>query len=415
MRIIITTVGTRGDVQPYVALGKGLKAAGHAVTIGTHPLFEELIRGHGLGFAPIRVDPRLVFDRDLSQIGGNPIGFGRWMIEQLERQIAVFVEDAIPALADADAVLFSTFAYVAYHIAEKQGIPALAVYLQPATPTRAFSSPTAPAPAWLPGLVNWLSFKLSNQMFFQMVEGITNAIRQERLGLPKVTRGWLWRLDTSPMPIVYGYSPSVVPRPPDWDAQKVVTGYWFLDEDAAWQPSGDLAAFLEAGPPPVYVGFGSMIDTEAQAVTRVVVDALRMAGLRAVLLGGWANLGGDALPETILKIDYAPHEWLFPRCAAVAHHGGAGTTAAGLRAGRPSVIVPFFADQPWWGQRVHALGVGPAPVPRKGLTAARLAAALQQAATDAGMRERAAALGEHIRAEDGVGQAVEVIEKLLGA
>jgi UDP:flavonoid glycosyltransferase YjiC (YdhE family) len=190
-----------------------------------------------------------------------------------------------------------------------------------------------------------------------------------------------------------------------------VTGYWFSDPDPDYRPPADLLRFLEAGPPPVYFGLGSVVDRDAADVTRLVIRALAMTGKRGILLGGWSNLGATSLPPTVFRIASAPHDWLFPRMAAVAHHGGAGTTAAGLRAGVPAVIIPFFADQPFWGQRVAALGVGPAPVPRRKLTAKRLAAALDAATENPQMRRRAVEVAEALRGEDGVGAAVAVVEQ----
>jgi UDP:flavonoid glycosyltransferase YjiC (YdhE family) len=210
-----------------------------------------------------------------------------------------------------------------------------------------------------------------------------------------------------------GFSRHVLPKPSDWNDLQKVTGYWFLEQHQNWQPPDELTAFLEDTPKPVYVGFGSMVDLEADELTRLVVDAVEQAGTRAVLLGGWTDLGGDGLPDSIIKVDFVPHDWLFPRVAAVVHHGGAGTTAAGLRAGVPTVIVPFMADQPFWGYQVAKLGVGPKPIPRRKLSAGRLAAAIRQAAGDAGMQRKAIELGGKIREEEGVGNAVSLINDLL--
>jgi UDP:flavonoid glycosyltransferase YjiC (YdhE family) len=212
--------------------------------------------------------------------------------------------------------------------------------------------------------------------------------------------------------VLYGYSPAVIPKPPDWGEDTHVTGYWFLDPVEAWTPPAALVEFLEAGPPPVFVGFGSMSSRKPEETTALIVDALDRAGQRAILLSGWGGLEGARVPDTVFVVDAVPYSWLFPRVAAVVHHGGAGTTSAGLRAGVPSLVIPFFGDQPFWGRRVAALGVGPEPVPRRRLTAERLARALREAVTDEGMRQRAAELGARIRTEDGVGRAVAVLETL---
>jgi sterol 3beta-glucosyltransferase len=207
----------------------------------------------------------------------------------------------------------------------------------------------------------------------------------------------------------------VVPTPQDWHPATFATGYWFLDQESHWQPSAALVDFLNAGEPPVYVGFGSMPATDPQAKARLVIEALEKAGQRGILASGWGGLKADALPEHVLMIDQAPHDWLFPRVKAVVHHGGAGTTAAGLRAGKPAVICPYFGDQPFWGQRVYALGVGTEPIPQKKLTADNFASAIRTAVSDAEMQRRAAALGEKIRAENGVARAVSIIEETARA
>jgi UDP:flavonoid glycosyltransferase YjiC (YdhE family) len=205
----------------------------------------------------------------------------------------------------------------------------------------------------------------------------------------------------------------VVPPSVDWGQDVHVTGYWFLPPDADWQPPEDLEAFLAAGPPPVYVGFGSAVTGDAGQLTQVVLAALARTGQRAVLGVGWEALSGDALPEQVHAAGSIPHSWLFPRMAAVVHHGGAGTTGAGLRAGVPNVIVPFTSDQPFWGRRVFQLGVGPRPIPRRALSANRLSDAISTAVTDERMRTRARALGEALRREDGIAQAIDLIDRVV--
>lgn len=209
--------------------------------------------------------------------------------------------------------------------------------------------------------------------------------------------------------MLYGFSPLVLPRPADWPAWYRLTGYWFLDRPTGWTPPPRVVEFLAAGPPPVYVGFGSMVPRDPAATTGLVLGALRRAGVRGILATGWMGETAQPLPHHVLALDDIPHDWLFPRVAAVVHHGGAGTTAAALRAGRPAVVVPFFADQPFWAQRVAALGVGPTPIPHRRLTLDGLAAAIRTAVRDGEIAQRALALGDGLRAEDGVADAVATI------
>jgi sterol 3beta-glucosyltransferase len=216
-----------------------------------------------------------------------------------------------------------------------------------------------------------------------------------------------------PVPVLHGYSEHVLPRPADWPDGALVTGYWFLESDATWQPPDRLRDFLAAGDPPVYVGFGSMAGADPRRLARVVAEATRRAHVRGLLAIGWGGLDAGDLPDSVLAIDEAPHDWLFPRVAAAVHHGGAGTTAAALRAGRPSVICPFIGDQPFWGRRVRALGAGSDPIPQKRLTAENLAAAIREVTTNPAIGRRSRELGERIRGEDGVANAVSALRSAL--
>ena len=214
------------------------------------------------------------------------------------------------------------------------------------------------------------------------------------------------------MPILYGFSPSVIPAPSDWNDQTHITGFWFVDEADDWQPPAALLDFLQAGPAPIYIGFGSMSSRAPEQTADLVIQALALTNQRAILLSGWGGLQKVNIPDSIFMIDAIPHSWLFPRVSAVIHHGGASTTAAGLNAGVPSVIIPFFGDQPFWGQRIADLGVGPKPIPRKKLTADRLANAIREVVTNEDMRQRAAKLGKQIQAENGIKSTVEIFSQL---
>ena len=221
------------------------------------------------------------------------------------------------------------------------------------------------------------------------------------------------RIARERLPTLYGYSPTVVPKPPDWGEWIHVCGYWFLDGAETYQPPAGLIDFLASGPLPVYIGFGSMIHGDPEQLAEMIVKALTMSKQRGILLTGWAGSNHNHLFDHVFQIDSVPHDWLFPRMAAIVHHGGAGTTAAALRSGVPSIAAPFFADQPFWAQRVFELGVGPKPIPQKQLTAEWLADAIRTAVSDTTMRARAAELGQRIQAEDGVARAVEIIQQYL--
>lgn len=235
-------------------------------------------------------------------------------------------------------------------------------------------------------------------------------------GLPK-TKGvnLLHTTGGEPIPVLHGFSELVFPQPHDWPKTASICGYWVSDECDSYSPSRELEAFLAAGSPPVYVGFGSMAGRDPERLGRIVIEALQKAGARGILATGWGGLKAETLPDTIFKIGETPHTWLFPRMTAIVHHGGAGTTGAALRAGKPSVVVPFFGDQPFWGRLAHTLGVGSCPIPQKKLTVENLAAAIKSVTTNPLIRERASNLGEKILNDDGIGNAVASIDEIIGS
>ena len=244
--------------------------------------------------------------------------------------------------------------------------------------------------------------------------GNGNSQRPEQKPAPQFPPVPFAALEQPGRTILYGYSPLVLPPPTDWGDSVHVTGYWFLEPPAEWAPPADLVHFLQSGPPPVYIGFGSMVNSKPEETTKLVLQALARTGQRGVLSAGWGGLQQADLPETVFMIGSIPFSWLFPQMAAVVHHGGAGTTSIGLWAGIPAIVTPFMGDQPFWGQRVYELGVGPKPIPRRRLTIDRLAEAIRCAVTDTAMQQAAASLGERIRAEDGIARAVAVIEQDRG-
>ncbi len=414
MRIAILTYGSRGDVQPFLALGQGLQRAGYRVRLAAPEGFAGLVGEAGLDFTPLPGDPAALSREMVDRAGSNPLRLTRAMsafVLPLALEVLAALRDAC---ADADAVVHTFLMTNAGHeIALERGIPEFSAQMFPVfAPTAAFPAPTLPALP-LGGWYNRLTHRFTEGTFWHGGRLMYGWLRRTHRELPPL-HGWPFAA-SPPVPLLFGFSPLVIPPAPDWGDHVHVTGYWIANEPHDWQPPDDLARFLEAGPPPVYIGFGSVVTRDAARLTQAALDALALSGQRGILLGGWSGLGGDQLPPHVLKIESAPHGWLFPRMAAVIHHGGAGTTAAGLRSGVPSIITPFTADQPFWGDRVYRLGVGPQPIPRSKLTAARLADAIRQAVADAMMRARAAEVGAAIRAEDGVRRAVEIVESYLGS
>lgn len=422
MRIALITLGSLGDIYPLVALGQGLHAAGHKAMLITHAPFELFVRSRGLEFYPIANDPQQMLKDEAGQdwldAGSNPLRFFRQFGRIAQSIVQQSTVDCWQGLQGADALVYSTMALsIALPMAEKLGIPSCMAAMYPLAPTSDYASPYLPmAPGWLPfgRAYNRLTFNLVIQGFWRLLRSASNQALQQVVGLPPRPGNWLGRIvRQNRLQLLYAYSPAFLPPPRDWKQYNHVTGYWFLPPRDAWQPPAELQAFLDAGPPPVYVGFGSMHNRDPQATTRLVVEALARSGQRGILLTGWGGLSNAQLPASVYSAESIPHDWLFPRTSAIVHHGGSGTTGAALRAGVPSIIIPYFGDQQFWGQRVHAVGVGTEPIPRATLTVEKLTAAITQAVEDQEMRRRAANLGERVRSEDGVARAVEVIEQVF--
>jgi UDP:flavonoid glycosyltransferase YjiC (YdhE family) len=421
MRILIIAPGSRGDLQPYLALGKGLKDAGHTVRLVTHEDFEELVNSVGVEFWPIagkvtdiaqssEMQARLEKGRFLSVIS--------LMAKEAQRGSLNLANAGLAACKDVDLVLAGIGGlFTGVALAEKFRLPFIQTYYIPFTPTRAYPSFLIPPLPFTPGKgFNRYSYQLARQMIWQ---GFHSADRIARKKVLKISPSPFFGPFNSEvlqgLPILYGYSPVVIPPPDDWGEDMHVTGYWFLDHEEDFKPPQELADFLRTGSNPIFIGFGSMSSRRPEENTKMVLAALSEAKQRAVLLSGWGGLQKTNLPDSVFMLDSVsvPFTWLFPRMTVVVHHGGAGTTSAGLRAGVPSIITPFFGDQPFWGRRVAELGVGPEPIFQKKLTASKLAAAIKIAVSDESMRQKSAKLGEKIRAEDGVTKAVEVIEKVF--
>ncbi len=417
-QITIIASGTRGDVQPASALGKALQNAGYHVRLLASTNFRSWIEGYGLEAAPAQVNVQEIMEteggREWVERGHNPIVQIRVMKRLLEKFGWQLVQEGWEACQGSQAIISSfTSDAFAVTIAEKLQVPLFSMPLQPTLiATRdGRSLPNAPLPNRISRINSWFSKLLIEPFPWQLYGSHTNRLRQELALPPQTNRQNI--AARKRMTILHAYSQHVAPRPDDWPNNFHVTGYWFLDEETEWRPPAELTDFLAAGPPPVSIGFGSMTKGDPAAATELIIEAVRQSGQRAILLSGWAGMGQIDLPEQMLCLASAPHSWLFPRMAAVVHHGGAGTTAAGLRAGVPTMVIPHMVDQPFWGQRVHALGVGPKPIPGRQLTAVNLADAIHEATTNQAIQGNAAALGAKIRQEDGLGKAVRIIKQIL--
>ncbi|GAA2251639.1 MULTISPECIES: glycosyltransferase [Kitasatospora] len=420
MRIQLITVGTMGSVAPYTGLGHRLAAEGHDVEIVTHAKYTGTVACCGLRMRPLAADP---FEALLGAHGRlqGAAGSSRAVrrlhaLRSLRRATELATLGLVDGIVDtldhgADLILLSTLAApIGLPLAEYHRIPSMGVFLQPEVPTREFSPC---ATAWrAPGPANLLRGRAANAL----VDGLYGAARRRlftRLGAPHRSGRQLRReRERTRWPIWHGYSPSIVPRPADWRPGLHVAGYWWPHECPDWQPPQLVADFLAAGPPPVLIGFGSMMPGEPERLGETAARALRQAGLRGIVQSGWAGL--SVVDDDVITVGALPHGWLMPRTAAVVHHAGAGTTAASLRAGVPTVPVPVMTDQPWWAARLVRLGVSPEVLPCAGLTAGRLAQALTRATDDTGFARRAGALATRLAEEDGAGALARAIADLGG-
>lgn len=424
LNIVMQVVGSRGDVQPFVALGKVLKNTyGHRVRLATHLNFKDFVQENGLEFFSIGGDP----SRLMAFMVKNPSlmpGFRSILsgdVGQQRRDVAEYIQGcwrscyqagddedlseptARPFVADCIIANPPSFAHV--HCAEKLGIPLHIMFTMPYSPTQAFPHPLANIQSSNadPQLTNYISYAMIDVLTWQSLGDIINRFRAKCLGLDPVSLIWApGMLQRLKIPHTYCWSPALIPKPKDWGPHISISGFCFLNLASKYTPAPDLQAFLDVGPPPVYIGFGSIVLDDPNAMTELIFEAVRNTGQRVLLSKGWGGMGADELhiPDDVFMLGNVPHDWLFKHVSCVVHHGGAGTTAAGITAGRPSVVVPFFGDQSFWGAMVARAGAGPDPIPYKQLTADKLADAINFCLKPESM-EGAKELASKIAAERG--------------
>ncbi|UCH46551.1 MAG: glycosyltransferase family 1 protein [Betaproteobacteria bacterium] len=408
MKIAIVTLGTRGDVQPFVALGNALKARGHDVVIGAPENFRTWIECHGLRYRSIGVDMQsFVQSIDARKVmAGNVLA----MVRMWRREIVPLTRNSLDAIwetaRNADVIVYHPKTAGATDVAEVTGAGLVHAAPLPIFPTKSF--PLLVLRGNYGPWLNRLSYRFLTVPQL-LLRSTVNRWRKEVLGLGK---GPLFAASSTRRPVqLCAVSPSVVPDYPADDTENIcTTGYWFLDESSDWRPDPTLAAFLEQGDPPVYIGFGSMTSVNPARLGEIIVEGVHQARVRAIVASGWGAVELIDAPGIIHTIDEAPHGPLFKHVSAVVHHGGAGTTAAGLRAGLPTLVCPLSIDQPFWGRRVYSLGCGPKPQPLKRLHAEKFAQALIELTQTESFRTRSSNLAKAIAKEDGLARAVEVVE-----
>ena len=413
MKITILTSGSQGDTQPYIALGLALKDLGHSVRLAAFENYEKFVRGFGLGYFKVR--------GDVTAIAGGKSGKNAAKVDnplklllsfnELKEHLFDVQEDFFNACEGADIVVYHPGAVIGHFAAGQLNIPSVLAAPFPMATTNEYPSLIFYDMPRFGGSYNRLTHKIFEQIFwFASTAPLKSFWKKEFGALPKGFSNPFSKQVTRRNPTIMSCSEFVFHIPKDRQPNVHTAGYWFLNEVGDWSPSKELQDFLEGGDEPIYIGFGSMGGFgSAEQTTTLIVEALQRSGRRGILASGWSGLSKAVqMPTSVFVLDHAPHTWLFPRMAAVVHHGGAGTTAEGLRAGVPSVIIPHANDQFAWGRRVYELGVGPKPIRRKNLTAENLAEAIRLALTD-DIKQKATVLGEKIRTEKGAETAAKII------
>jgi sterol 3beta-glucosyltransferase len=414
MRALLLTVGSQGDVQPFVALAARLRAAGHEVTLAAPALYGSLAASWRVPFAPLDLDMTEVGDAVAGKSGlRHMLAFTRAM----GRRAHAILPAVAAACQEPDIVVHHPVLPLGQHLAEALEVPSvLAPPLPALVPTREFASPAWPCSVRLPGLLHRPSYPAARYLTGAWCRRDVDRWRRDALGLPQ-RKGRHDPLSAANTPVLHSFSEHVVPRPADWPDTAHITGYWFLPETGQnWTPPRRLAEFLQNGPAPVYLGFGSMpVDDPARLATSIIT-ASKATGARLIVASHSPELRrrlpATATNDQILVIRHAPHQWLFPRVAGVIHHGGAGTTGAAVAAGRPQSIWPFGIDQHFWASKMTSLGVASGAQPVRRLGGPALAEAVGRVITDPGMCAAAARLAGLVRAEDGTGAAVAQLERI---
>lgn len=416
MKISLLAVGTRGDVQPGIALAKALQDRGHDVTVLAGSNFAALLASEGLKAAPSQGDVSAIMDSEMgrqwARIGNHPMRQFYALRRLIDDTADPLMQDAFAACQGADLIISGFVTDVFAHtFAEVLLKPVVSIRLQPSMlPTR-WGAATMNAP--LPGRQSWLNYLFGKLMLepglWKLYGTPINRFRKNVLKIPPTTGAALLEFWKKSL-VLHAYSPAVVPHPPEWPQRSHTIGYFFLKEKP-WTPPEHLRSFLQTGPAPIAISFGSMPTDDAAGLTQLLLQGVTASGQRAILLSGWAGLGKAQMPPCVIALDFAPFHQLLPLVGGVVHHGGAGTTAAGLKAGCPSLVIPHLGDQPFWGTRVAQLGCGPKALRRDHLTAAALGAALKDLVHQTRYRQNAQALAKTIAAEDGIATAVRLIEQ----
>ncbi|XP_061969572.1 sterol 3-beta-glucosyltransferase UGT80B1-like [Populus nigra] len=418
LKVAMLVVGTRGDVQPFLAIAKRLQEFGHRVRLATHANFSDFVRSAGVDFYPLGGDPRVLAGYMARNKGFIPSAPGEISIQR--KQLKAIIESLLAACTEPDmetgvpfkaqAIIANPPAYGHAHVAEALGVPIHIFFTMPWTPTYEFPHPLARVPQ---SAGYWLSYIVVDLLIWWGIRGYINEFRKRKLKLPPIAYLSMYHGSISHLPTGYMWSPHLVPKPSDWGPLVDVVGYSFLNLGSKYEPKEEFMQWIQKGKEPIYIGFGSMPLEDPKNTMDIILEALKDTEQRGIVDRGWGDLGNFMeVPDSVFLLKDCPHDWLFPQCAAVVHHGGAGTTATGLRAGCPTTIVPFFGDQFFWGDRVHQKGLGPVPIPIAKLSTENLSDAIRFM-LEPEVKSRAMELAKLIENEDGVAAAVDAFHRHL--
>jgi UDP:flavonoid glycosyltransferase YjiC (YdhE family) len=419
MKITVIAVGTRGDVQPLIALASGLHRAGHTVRFATEAIFADVLRKAGLEFYQLSGDSErfhagpagVAFRESLDR---SPFHFRRFWKAFVAIGFRKHLREIVEPCRDAEAIVCLPYLNIGATLAELLGVPCFVAGMipVPAFPTGEFPYPFfSGAKPNMASDANLRTWRRALPLM-RISDDSVQEWRDQTLGLPRQSFVESYQA-TRRLPHLFGFSQVLVPKPQNWDEDQSITGFWHLPPSTTFTAPTDLQEFLDAGEAPVLVGFGSHVGREPQRLTKLVAEALASAGRRGILVTGWGALKNVDLGKSVFSTPGVPYDWLLPRVSAAVHHGGSGTIGACLRAGVPQIVTPFGYDQTFWGHRIAALGLGSNPIQARTMTAIELASAIELVTGSDTIRSQACRVGIQVSAEDGVATAVKAIEAYL--
>lgn len=412
--VTLISVGSTGDILPYISLAIKLKEKGARVTLCSYVNYTELVQNNKINFYPLSFDIKdFLKSEDIGKRFTK--NFFKEMAALKKTLEPVFYrnfDETWEASKNADILIYHPLVYNGLNLAEKLDIPAfLSAAVPVLAPTKDFTVPTFGYKDL--GLLNKLSY-LTLRLSLMPYHSIINNWSVKKLGLkPYTPFKSPFKRNGKDIPILYSYSPALFPAASDWKEHVNISGYWFLNQQHYWKPSEELTQFINSGPPPIYIGFGSMPGTNTDKLTEIIIDTINLSKQRAIVATGWGGLNKIENTKNILCIESAPHDWLFPRVSLIIHHGGSGTTAATLKFAKPSIICPFMLDQFFWSKLLYKKGLSLKPLPQITLNSGQLVSFINETLKDNKIKENISNLSSTINNEDGPEEAARFISSYL--